>query len=59
MLEAYEKARTLLNENIAILHRLAQSLLERETLDGETIDLIIKGKETPETTLPSGSETVN
>ncbi len=45
ILEAYEKARSLLTENLVILHRLAQSLLEKETLDGETIDRIIKGKE--------------
>jgi cell division protease FtsH len=59
MLEAYEKATALLNENIIILHRLAQSLLEKETLDGETIDQIIQGKETSENTSPNGSGIVN
>jgi cell division protease FtsH len=59
MLEAYEKAKALLTENIDILHRLAQSLLEKETLDGETIDRIIRGKEIPEVAIPNGSEAVN
>ncbi len=45
VLEAYDKAQTLLKDNLAILRLLAQSLLEKETLDGETIDRIIQGKE--------------
>jgi cell division protease FtsH len=43
VLDAYEKARTLLAGNLETLHRLAQSLLEKETLDGDTIDAIIQG----------------
>jgi ATP-dependent Zn protease len=31
-----------LGENLEKLHRLAQTLLEKETLDGETIDRIIR-----------------
>jgi cell division protease FtsH len=42
ILDAYEKARALLLENMDILNGLAQSLLEKETLDGESIDLIIQ-----------------
>ena len=45
ILDAYEKAQDLLRENLEILHRLAQLLLEKETLDGDTIDAIIQGKE--------------
>ncbi len=45
ILDAYQKAQDLLSENLEILHRLAQLLLEKETLDGDTIDGIIKGKE--------------
>ncbi|MBA4395000.1 MAG: cell division protein FtsH, partial [Desulfobacca sp.] len=56
MLEAYGKAQTLLKENLAILHRLAQSLLERETLDGESIDRIIQGKDEPEKSNQNESE---
>ncbi|MCU0580618.1 MAG: ATP-dependent zinc metalloprotease FtsH, partial [Desulfobacterota bacterium] len=42
ILESYERARGLLGENLEKLHRLAQTLLEKETLDGETIDRIIQ-----------------
>jgi cell division protease FtsH len=42
ILESYEQARSLLGENLEKLHRLAQTLLEKETLDGETIDRIIR-----------------
>jgi len=43
--EASERAEKLLKENIDTLHRLAQALLEREILDGEEIDKIIRGEE--------------
>ena len=56
ILEAYDKAQTLLKENLEILHRLAQSLLEKETLDGETIDRIIQGKEEPDASNQNGAE---
>ncbi len=41
------RADSLLKENIDILHRLSDALLEREILDGEEIDKIIKGEELP------------
>ena len=56
ILEAYDKAQTLLKDNLKILHRLAQSLLEKETLDGETIDRIIQGKEEPGNSSQNGAE---
>ncbi|MGB9663289.1 MAG: hypothetical protein ACPL25_00005, partial [Ignavibacteria bacterium] len=34
-------------ENIEILHRLAKNLLEREILDNEEIEMIIRGEELP------------
>ncbi len=43
--EAYEKAISLIRKNEKSLHRLAEALLERESLEGEEIDLIIEGKE--------------
>jgi len=43
VLEAYQKAQTLLTDHMDTLHRLAQSLLEKETLDGNTIDILIHG----------------
>ncbi len=41
---SYDSARKILEENIDLLHSLANSLLERETLDGDQIDKIIKGE---------------
>jgi cell division protease FtsH len=49
VMENYDKARSLLEENIGILHAMASELLEREVLDGSEIDSIIEqhGKTTP------------
>lgn len=41
------RAETILRENIDALHRLAKNLLEREILDNEEIDIIIRGEELP------------
>ena len=41
---SYDSARKILEENIDLLHGLADSLLEREALDGDQIDKIIKGE---------------
>lgn len=38
--EAYDKARFLLGENLSLLHKLAQELLENETLTGERFEQI-------------------
>jgi len=40
--EGYHRAKSLLKENIEILHRMAEALLERESLDGSDIDVIIR-----------------
>jgi cell division protease FtsH len=47
--ENYDRARSLLEENIDILHAMASELLEREVLDGSEIDSIIRQhtKDTP------------
>jgi cell division protease FtsH len=42
--ESYQKARDILTKNMATLHRLANTLLEKEVLDGNQIDQIIKGE---------------
>jgi cell division protease FtsH len=55
ILDAYQKAQDLLRGNLEILNRLAQLLLEKETLDGETIDQIIQGKEGLENSIQNGS----
>jgi cell division protease FtsH len=45
---AHEQARDILTESLDTLHRLAGLLLEREVLDSEEIDAIIRGEELPE-----------
>jgi len=55
ILDAYQKAQDLLRDNLEILNRLAQLLLEKETLDGETIDQIIQRKEGLENSIQNGS----
>jgi len=42
--QSYEKAKNILNGNMATLHRLANTLLEKEVLDGSQIDQIIKSE---------------
>jgi cell division protease FtsH len=44
---AMERAETILRDHLDILHRLSENLLEREILDGEEIDKIIKGETLP------------
>jgi cell division protease FtsH len=41
--QSYEKARDILIQNMGTLHELANTLLEKEVLDGHQIDAIIKG----------------
>jgi cell division protease FtsH len=40
--DSYHKAKDLLKTNIAILHRVAETLLEKEVLDGSEIDAIVR-----------------
>ncbi len=42
LMDAYERAKTLLRRNLAALHRVAEALLERESLDGTEIDQILQ-----------------
>jgi cell division protease FtsH len=44
---AMKRADKILKENVKILHRLANALLEREILDSEEIDKVIHGEELP------------
>jgi cell division protease FtsH len=44
---AMERAERILAENVDELHRLALALLEREILDGDEIDKIIRGESLP------------
>jgi len=45
--DAADTSYKILKDNEDILHRLADALLERETLDGDEVDLIIDGKTLP------------
>ncbi|MBI3398234.1 MAG: ATP-dependent metallopeptidase FtsH/Yme1/Tma family protein [Deltaproteobacteria bacterium] len=46
-MEGYIRAKKILVENSETLHRLAAALLEREVLDGDEIDRIIRGENVP------------
>ena len=46
VLDNFERAKTIIQENISVLHALAETLLEKEVLDGEEIDQIVKGTPT-------------
>jgi cell division protease FtsH len=41
------RAKKILADNIELLHRMSQLLIERETLDSDEIDLVIRGEELP------------
>jgi len=43
--EAYERARTILTEQRDVLDRLAASLLERETLDRDEVEMVVAGRQ--------------
>jgi cell division protease FtsH len=45
--QCYERAKKILEDKIDILHKMAHSLLEREMLDREDINLLLKGEELP------------
>ncbi|WP_296304859.1 ATP-dependent zinc metalloprotease FtsH [uncultured Desulfovibrio sp.] len=42
--EAHARCHSLLQENLDILHRIARALLERETITGEELDLLMEDK---------------
>jgi cell division protease FtsH len=42
--EQYDRAKVILQERIDILHRMANALLERETLNSDEIKLILEGR---------------
>ncbi|SHJ79903.1 membrane protease FtsH catalytic subunit [Hathewaya proteolytica DSM 3090] len=45
--DAYDRAETILKENIKELHDVANALLERERLSGEEFLMVLQGKELP------------
>ncbi|HEX4619943.1 MAG TPA: ATP-dependent zinc metalloprotease FtsH, partial [Myxococcaceae bacterium] len=56
ILSSYEKAKSVLNENMATLKRVSEALLEYETLEAEDVSVIIQGgtitREKPASRLP-------
>ncbi len=44
VMENYDRVKQLLSDNLTTLHRLAENLLERESLDTEDIDKIVNGE---------------
>lgn len=47
IMDGMERAEKILSENIDLLHKLSKELLEREILDAEEIDKIMRGEELP------------
>jgi cell division protease FtsH len=45
--EAYERARSLINEHRALLERIAQALLDRETVDRDDLDMLMRDETLP------------
>ena len=54
-----DKAERLLLENVEILHRMSDALLEREILDSVEIDMIMKGEELPPYQKPEKETSAN
>lgn len=50
--EAYRRAEELLKANLDLLDKMANALLERETLDREDVELLRDGKELPALVVP-------
>jgi cell division protease FtsH len=51
--EAYLRAKKILEDRIDILHRMANALLERETLDAAEIKIILEGGVLPPVEIPA------
>ncbi|MCF6268712.1 MAG: ATP-dependent zinc metalloprotease FtsH [Melioribacteraceae bacterium] len=47
VMDAMKRSESILRENMDVLHKLSKELLEREILDSEEIEKIIKGEELP------------
>ena len=50
--EAFAEARALITENRDLLERIAQALLERETVDRDDLDLLVRNETLPPRPLP-------
>ena len=45
--EGMTRATSILKEHVAVLHRMSELLIERETLDSDEIDMVIRGEDLP------------
>jgi cell division protease FtsH len=45
--EGMHRAQAILKENIELLHRMSQLLIERETLDSDELEMVVRGEELP------------
>ena len=54
--EAHARCRKLLEDNEETLHRIARALLERETITGDDLDLLMDGKPLPPLEVSADSE---
>ena len=52
----YDEAKQLLKDNREALDRISEALLERETLDGAELDLLLEGKPLPPLPSPVSEE---
>jgi ATP-dependent Zn protease len=41
-LESYQRAKEILKNNLPLLHKVAEALLEKEVLDGVEIDALVQ-----------------
>ncbi|NDC38475.1 MAG: hypothetical protein EBZ48_10535 [Proteobacteria bacterium] len=53
----YGIARKIISENIEVLHRMAKAVMERETLDSDDIEKLIKGETLPPLAVSEPSST--
>ncbi len=53
--EQYHRAQKVLGENVETLHRMAEALIERETLDADEIERVMKGDKLPPKPVGGGS----
>lgn len=54
----YQLARKIISENLDALHRLAKGVLERETLDSDDLEKLLKGEELPPLPVEPGKASV-
>ncbi|MGH9484217.1 MAG: ATP-dependent zinc metalloprotease FtsH, partial [Terriglobales bacterium] len=52
VMEGYDSARKVLTENVDMLHKLAQALIERESLDASEIRMVLAGQTLPPVEAP-------